>query len=709
MSNPNEWSNDYSFFVHNIEGKLTSSLGVNQTPLQTNLNTSYSTIHSTGMETSIKRKRLSDLVLSSIDIDDDSHLVDDSKFEKYTFSTKPNHTSTKSLIAIQAENDELKLINEKLNDQLKSYKAEHDRFKEHVSRQMQFLEEKNVKLKQESEDRLKKYYDEKKKWQTKLREAQESQAAQPTSNLSVSTKSNSYSFSLNSDSSNQQDIFSNYSKLIDEKSQESKDLQIKLLQLEKENYSLTKEIKTLQSNLNVNSIEDNQQELKTLRKQYQDLEKQYKLKIQDLEKKNIKIHNQSLLEDEIHTLQTKYSLAQETIKSYNNMEIQYQILQEEKKLWQDLFLQITQYHKDYLSHASFGSPVKLAISDDSNTLHPSQVLSIFSNIQKQNLLARKQTQELELSINQLRKQLIQNQEEKGHIDHEYHQLLHEHDILKQQLAHSKRQFLFFEKEINSLRSLLKTFDFEFQIGKPAIDKLTQSKDDIISQLRQDIDNLRNELKTTSELRFSTALTTQPALIPNDASSMDVDVKEDESGDKIKSNIWKEKYENLLDDFKVLQEISGVDYVPTRTKILHLSYNPWSDLTKTTSKVETLPSDMIRELTKKNRELKIQLEELNLKYHETKKNLVARSTDNDDNDANIDEDNIIISSSTTNTSINPSTSANSLVDLQKLNTRLKEMFKEKITVFREAVYILTGFKVLKYISILFLNILFSFLN
>jgi len=33
------------------------------------------------------------------------------------------------------------------------------------------------------------------------------------------------------------------------------------------------------------------------------------------------------------------------------------------------------------------------------------------------------------------------------------------------------------------------------------------------------------------------------------------------------------------------------------------------------------------------------------------------------------------------------------DMNKLNLRLKEMFKERISKFREAVYLLTGFKVL----------------
>ena len=48
----------------------------------------------------------------------------------------------------------------------------------------------------------------------------------------------------------------------------------------------------------------------------------------------------------------------------------------------------------------------------------------------------------------------------------------------------------------------------------------------------------------------------------------------------------------------------------------------------------------------------------------------------------------------NTNINTNSSTGTTTaDANKLNLRLKEMFKERITKFREAVYILTGFKVL----------------
>jgi hypothetical protein len=49
-------------------------------------------------------------------------------------------------------------------------------------------------------------------------------------------------------------------------------------------------------------------------------------------------------------------------------------------------------------------------------------------------------------------------------------------------------------------------------------------------------------------------------------------------------------------------------------------------------------------------------------------------------------------SKSNNTASSSTAVASVVDPNKLNQRLKEMFREKITAFREAVYLLTGFKV-----------------
>jgi hypothetical protein len=64
------------------------------------------------------------------------------------------------------------------------------------------------------------------------------------------------------------------------------------------------------------------------------------------------------------------------------------------------------------------------------------------------------------------------------------------------------------------------------------------------------------------------------------------------------------------------------------------------------------------------------------------------------DAHVQQQSATTSASTiqaSNTSNNNSV-LESGADSNKLNQRLKEMFKERITTFREAVYLLTGYKV-----------------
>ena len=65
-----------------------------------------------------------------------------------------------------------------------------------------------------------------------------------------------------------------------------------------------------------------------------------------------------------------------------------------------------------------------------------------------------------------------------------------------------------------------------------------------------------------------------------------------------------------------------------------------------------------------------------------------NNNNNNNNDNSNSNNISHFISHTTSSANTNST-----DMNKLNLRLKEMFKERITKFRESVYLLTGFKVL----------------
>ena len=80
-------------------------------------------------------------------------------------------STKKKMLVDEAETDELMLRNEQLEDESRSLKDEIVRNKEKYARQLTCMEEENAKMKKVATDIKDKYYEEKKKWQAKLREA----------------------------------------------------------------------------------------------------------------------------------------------------------------------------------------------------------------------------------------------------------------------------------------------------------------------------------------------------------------------------------------------------------------------------------------------------------------------------------------------------------------------------------------------------------
>jgi hypothetical protein len=93
---------------------------------------------------------------------------------------------------------------------------------------------------------------------------------------------------------------------------------------------------------------------------------------------------------------------------------------------------------------------------------------------------------------------------------------------------------------------------------------------------------------------------------------------------------------------------------------------------------SLPIEQCKQLKEENKQLKLELQQLK-----------------DSNQMKLNLSDEIIpqsSSSTSNVPSSSSSSSTSVVDPNKLNQRLKEIFREKITTFRNAVYLLTGYHV-----------------
>jgi hypothetical protein len=70
------------------------------------------------------------------------------------------------------DTDEILLHNEQLTDKVRTLEDDLLRCKEKATRQLSFLEEENIKVRKTANDVKEKYYEEKKNWQRKLREAE---------------------------------------------------------------------------------------------------------------------------------------------------------------------------------------------------------------------------------------------------------------------------------------------------------------------------------------------------------------------------------------------------------------------------------------------------------------------------------------------------------------------------------------------------------
>jgi hypothetical protein len=113
-------------------------------------------------------------------------------------------------------------------------------------------------------------------------------------------------------------------------------------------------------------------------------------------------------------------------------------------------------------------------------------------------------------------------------------------------------------------------------------------------------------------------------------------------------------------------------------VLHLKVNPTTEIMKhhDTEGRSSLPKDELTALRAENTSLRRQLAEL------------SHGQQMSPEQAN----NVSIFVANSEAVTGSSSTAVSTTDSNKLNQRLKEMFKERITSFREAVYLLTGYKV-----------------
>lgn len=146
-----DWGDDYSLLLRGIEGRLSEH--INSSPLLDKSLSLSSNIHNTS-DSNQKRQRLS---ISSQSPDDQN------------YSTNRDYNQSADRMKLTVQIDETRLLNEQLRDKLKGLADEFGRYKEKTVKQLTFVENENTQMKREATDHLDRYYDEKKKWQSRIR------------------------------------------------------------------------------------------------------------------------------------------------------------------------------------------------------------------------------------------------------------------------------------------------------------------------------------------------------------------------------------------------------------------------------------------------------------------------------------------------------------------------------------------------------------
>lgn len=645
-------SSDYSFIIQSIDRNIAASLPQAETPGQKRLGeTSLSTI---AANTSAKRRRVSELIMES---DAEDHTSGSNDFR-----------GLGSSLRLQMQLDELKLKNEQLTEHLQNYRSEHELFKDNSARQLKFLEDTNIRYKYDLDAARQKYFDEKKKWQTKIREM-ESTLKKTQADLSDISSSHERAVPRQDSVSNkavEERIHELEAILIQTQEQSAYSTSCKL-ELERRVFELEQEkiILTAYSNT-TGDEEDRALELRQLRKQVFELETIARRKTKEVEKLSHSVKNQTMLEEELASSQTRLKLAQETIKAYQNMEIEHRLLLEERQTWNTVFHQ----------------------ASTTSNMSASKSIEIVQNMQQTCLTQQTQLGESTLTISNLQHTITQLQHNLQDAEAVKNDLSLRLEKLESRQTLQTQQSRLYERELTSLRTLLHSYDLEFSIGKPDLTKILFTKDTVIDGLRVDLDMCRKECLTLNS-QLQTTLQTQH------------ETQQIHAQGSAEVQVLKQQNASLKDDLSAMQEITGLDYLPHKTKIFHLIDNPSSDYFSVEDKSKsTMPGDVIARLVKENQEMKMTAATSSAADASNTAAGAAHSALQQQQDNSGDEnDNMYLSPDTSSMIMIPPQQLQQMtkaqqqqqVDQFKLNERLKQMFKEKISTFREAVYRLTGYK------------------
>lgn len=406
------------------------------------------------------------------------------------------------------------------------------------------------------------------------------------------------------------------------------------------------------------------QEMKTMKNKYNNIENEYlnlqiqynqlQLKYDSLNQHTIS--NTSTISSSNAKGSTSTGIVFNEEKSNKSLETKIVVLEnqlkEEKSKYNTIIIEKNQLNDKLVKMTS-----------DYDTLHSNHINEMESI---RNELQRKHLQQ-ETKLQQLERSKLNNELKLQEYQHKI-ELLQQNSSL-------------YETEIMSLRLLLQSYESEFQIGKPEISKMSKLRDELVTRLRSDLDSCR---KQANEI-VSKALSMKSL----DESNTNI------TSTEVSSEL-EQKYQDLVVRYEGLQTFTKTDLLPGYSKVLHFIENPFYEAMTSRNKVlisppSTIPIEELKYLRKEVKRLTGLINTSNQYISLTTATNVLETSFAFAN-PNISK---FHTSTSPNTGGNPTvgitSNSSNTIDSNKLNVRLKEMFKERITSFREAVYLLFGYK------------------
>ena len=551
----------------------------------------------------------------------------------------PSKNGRDSDMMYTLECDELTLQVEHLKDQLARAEDEIGLLKERHIRQVGALELEISSLKKVSDQRTEKYFSEKKNWQAKIRELESKVVNVEVKSTSSAAKTMPLLSSI-SDLSSERNL-AKIEEQIQSKSLKIKELNTKIVEYEEKICKLEQQLIFSVSNIDKNISTDDLSELRELRKRVNSLELAVKGKTKDVERLDQKLKNQSLLVEELSSVQAKLKIVQHELEVAQAFETSNQILITEKKQWSTLFA----------DSIKIDGNEKISASD----INPLVVLKAYTYLQEKYAISVNASGEIDSKNGDLMRKL-------KHSEETINQKSLECDVSSKQVASLSNNLQLalqkanlYENEVSTLRALVKSYETESNFGTESNDS-ENIKDTLIASLRNELDNIRNNISA----KCDTIILAQTYLanINNMKAGAEEIITE--------NNHLKNEIKKMRNSLNELQHMNLIDYIPSETKVIHMVNNPFSNKLQSAGKkipsFSTLPSEKLKHLLVENKLLK--------------------------NASSVESH---VASETISSNDNLSTN-NQGEDSKKLNQRLKEMFRERITTFREAVYLLTGYKI-----------------